>query len=490
MVRSPTERGARVPEASESLEQIKHIVVLMMENRSFDQMLGYLKKDGMPDVNGLEGNEFNLGPGGGRHRARPYKPEETVFPDKNLDPCHSKTCVAEQLKDGNGGFVKNFVKTRKSPISDDQHGIVMRHYTGQHLPTYDHLAREYCVCDAWHASVPGDTWPNRLYAMTGGEPESAMPSFLRKVFGEVPPLRALKNLPLYNGKAFTRHLQDAQWRWYSHDPGTLRAADGAYRKPTDLKHDNFTFFDRKRVSFATEAAESLLVARDSFLDDAAKGELRDVSWIDPNFIDLSVLDPNSNDDHPPSDVKAGQALVLEVYEALRRSPNWEDTLLVITYDEHGGFYDHVAPPPIDDGGPYRTLGVRVPAIVVGPRVKKFVCHEVFDHTTLIRTILNRFAPDPDKAARSMGKRVAGAKDLSTVLKDKPSAKTTAATSAREAVDNWRVDALKQRRAKPGGGASGAPDGAGQELELHDFQEEFVGFVVAMRKGAKLPSGQP
>ena len=96
------------------------------------------------------------------------------------------------------------------------------------------------------------------------------------------------------------------------------------------------------MSWLTQALEAAIVTHDSFLDDAAKGELRDVSWIDPNFIDLSVLDPNSNDDHPPSDVKAGQALVLELYEALANSPNWEDTVLVIVYDEHGGFYDHVS----------------------------------------------------------------------------------------------------------------------------------------------------
>ena len=77
------------------------------------------------------------------------------------------------------------------------------------------------------------------------------------------------------------------------------------------------------MSFVTQVAEALIVARDSFLDDAAKGELRDVSWIDPNFIDLNVLDPNSNDDHPPSDIRAGQAFILELYEALRAQPGLE-----------------------------------------------------------------------------------------------------------------------------------------------------------------------
>jgi phospholipase C len=117
----------------------------------------------------------------------------------------------------------------------------------------------------------------------------------------------------------------------------------------------------------------------------------------PTSSTSKILDPGSNDDHPPTDIRAGQALVLEVYEALSRGPAWDDTLLVIVYDEHGGLYDHVPPPAIDDDSGYATLGIRVPALVVGPRVKQFVCHQTFDHTTLIKTILTRFAPDPDAA---------------------------------------------------------------------------------------------
>jgi phospholipase C len=88
----------------------------------------------------------------------------------------------------------------------------------------------------------------------------------------------------------------------------------------------------------------------------ANERLRHVSWIDPNFVDLNVLDPNSNDDHAPSDIRAGEAFVVEIYDALRNSAEWEDTMLVVGYDEHGGFYDHVAPPPLpfDDGSGYAT----------------------------------------------------------------------------------------------------------------------------------------
>ena len=260
------------------------------------------------------------------------------------------------------GFVKNFLATRKDKqgnaveIPDEYRDLVMGYYTGRHLPVYDHLARNYCVCDHWHASIPGDTWPNRLYSLAATTSESVGHKLGIFRFKELSIAKLLRNIPVFEVEAFTRHLDDAQWRWYSHDPATLRAADAHYRDLLHLHRDNFTYFNRRRVSFATEAAESLIDARDSFLDDAAKNELRGVSWIDPNFIDLSVLDPNSNDDHPPSDVGAGQAFVLKLYEALANSPAWEDTMLVITYDEHGGFYDHVSPPKVDDGSEYETYG--------------------------------------------------------------------------------------------------------------------------------------
>jgi phospholipase C len=200
------------------------------------------------------------------------------------------------------------------------------------------------------------------------------------------------------------------------------------------------------------------------------------------------LDPNSNDDHPPSDVRAGQSLVLELYEALASSPNWQDTVLIIVYDEHGGFYDHVPPPAVDDGSGYTTLGVRVPALVVGPRVSKFVCHETFEHTSLIATILRRFAPNPEHALRSMPQRVQRAPHLGKLLEAEPRHDIEDRGPLHEEMVDWRVRARKARRGADAA-VSPAPDGAGHSLELHDFQEEFAKFALAMRD-AGLPPGQP
>jgi phospholipase C len=489
-------------EALKRLHSIKHIVVLMMENRSFDQMLGFLQGEGI-DVDGLSGAKANHYPDGEPCAPFEWDEQETVppvppgLPAKVLDPDHSTPGVREQLADGNTGFVRNFASTRKhngQAISLDKRYLrtPMGHFGARHLPVYRYLAHNFCVCDAWHSSIPGDTWPNRLYSIAGTDrsrprPKPGLLQRLKWVLRRVPKLRALAGAPIFDVEAFTHQLEDRQWRWYSHDPATLRAVDGHYRRLDDLKRGNFAFFNRRRVRLATELLEAPIVSHDSFLDDAAKGDLRDVSWIDPNFVDLSVLDPNSNDDHPPSDVRAGQSLVFELYEALARSPGWEDTMLVIVYDEHGGFYDHVEPPTIDDGSGHATVGVRIPALVVGPRVRKFVSHRTFEHTSLIATILRRFARDPEAALRAMPRRVREAPHLGFLLEDEPRDDIEGREGLRAELEAWRERARRERRA--GNSASPADDGAGHPLELHDFQDEFVRFVLAMRESG-FPPNQP
>jgi phospholipase C len=489
-------------EALRRLRKIDHIVVLMMENRSFDQMLGFLEAEGL-DVDGLGSAKPNFDAAGNEYKPTEWGVGETEpepprgLPPKVLDPDHSPGGVREQLANGNTGFVKNFARTRRhegKPIelSEEFLRVPMGHYGAGHLPVYRHLAHNFCVCDAWHCSVPGDTWPNRLYALAGTDAPKLgyKPSLLirlKRLFKRLPKLKILADAPIFDAEAFTRQLRDSQWRWYSHDPATLRAADSHYRRIGDLMRDNFAFFNRKRVHLRTQMLETAIVDRDSFLDDAAKGELRDVSWIDPNFVDLSVFDPNSNDDHPPSDVRAGQSLVLELYEALARSPNWEDTLLVIVYDENGGFYDHVTPPAVDVGSGYPTLGPRVPALVVGPRVRRHVSHQTFEHTSLIATILRRFADDPEKALQAMPDRVSEAPHLGTLLEAQPRTDIEGREELRTQMAEWRQAARRERRA--GNSPSPATDGAGHALEMHDFQEDFVKFVLALREEG-MPGSQP
>jgi phospholipase C len=508
------------------LKTLKHVVVVMMENRSFDHMLGYLKRDGMADVDGLAGNEWNLDKKGRRIAVTPFDAEaHSIQPrgealQKRLDPDHSPKGVRIQLGPGyadkghNKGFVRSFIESRKpeDKVGENLWMVPMGYYTGKDVPVYDHFARQYCVCDSWYSSIPGDTWPNRMSSLAGtyGARITEGDPILNRLT-KVGPLKRIRGMPLFDVPAFTRQLKDKQWRWYSHDPASLRLVDSDYRDLGNLKRDNFAFFDRRKVDWLTEALEHAIVGGGSFLDDAARGALPQVSWIDPNFVDASVRETNSNDDHPPSDIRAGQAFVFDVYEALLRSRDWRDTLLVVTYDEHGGFHDHVLPPQLPAGDEFatkhRTYGVRVPALIVGPRVRRGPLHAPspidgrlpreqpqYDHTTLIKTILLAFA-ETDAAAeaalKKMPARVQRAPHLGGLLVGQARKDIDDPRNARELLDRWRT-AARQRRTvsavasdagvpEPGKGkASRAPDGAGHPLVLTDFQAEWHKFARALR----------
>jgi phospholipase C len=498
-----------------ALRTLKHIVVVMMENRSFDHMLGYLSLEGMQEVDGLTGTEFNLDADGDVIAVHAFDAEanKVIRPgealQKRLDPDHSPKGVQIQLGPGytnggppNGGFVKSFIESRKAAdnVTKDLWSVPMGYYTSKDLPVYDHLARQYCVCDQWHASIPGDTWPNRLYATTGRKGEKVTADGLWKAITDEPPLRRLRSMPLYDVPAFVRQLGPKQWRWYSHDPGTLRLVDSRYRDMANPMRENFAFFDRRKIDFLTKRLEAPIVSGASFLDDAARGTLPQVSWIDPNFVDLSVLETNSNDDHPPSDIRAGQGFVFDVYDALLHSPHWQDTMLVVTYDEHGGFYDHVTPPALPAQDPARpeftTYGVRVPALIVGPRVPRQVLKAPaaaaadgahFDHTALIKTILLAFARDPAAALAKMPLRVQRAPHLGGLVLDEARDDIDDPRNARAVIDAWRGQA---RGSRVGGTApstaedptrSRAADGAGHPIVLTEFQADWQNFALTMKQ---------
>ena len=387
-------------QARDNLQKIEHFIVLMLENRSFDQMLGYLEFEefGSHDLDGLKPAEDKRLTNSYNGQEYEPKPAQRTALTEAEDPCHGGWCVAEQLSNGNAGFVENFAATH--PGTDPS--VVMEYYTADQVPVYNYLAQQFCVCDRWFCSVPGATWPNRLYAVTGAAAGS--------LDNESP--------PLYNCSSFLRQLDEVRnlnggagpsWRWYSSDPATLRLIDSRYSLELS---DRFAYFD----------TPTILQPR-TFLRDAATGELPSLSWIDPNFVDLGGL-RGANDDHPPADVMAGQELVFKVYNALVTSSLWERALLLIVYDEHGRFYDYVSPerftPPgglQDEDRRFRRYGPRVPSIVVSPWVKQNNhSHIVFDHTSIIKTALLRFCgSDAQRCIEEMGPRVAQAKHLGELL---------------------------------------------------------------------------
>jgi phospholipase C len=437
-----------------SLEKVKHIVVLMLENRSFDHMLGFLSLDaGRKDVDGLKPGLSNKA-GGKQYEVHPAKTTKLV---KAQDPCHSGWCVDEQVKDGMGGFARNYAKTRKEKAPGDTPGTVLAYHTAEQLPVYAYLAEHFAICDRWFCSVPGATMPNRCYAVAGRAQGS----------------RDNIDPPIYHLQAFVRHLDRAgvSWRWYSHDDvPILWLIDPLYA----FGHLGVpAYFDRQEI-FGPR----------SFLQDAAAGTLPAVSWIDPNFIDFSFGPEGSNDDHPPTDLRMGQALVLKLVHALFRSPQWPSTLLVITYDEHGGFYDHVEPGEAEDDDPgFRRYGPRVPALVVSPWVEpRSVSHVQFDHTSLIKTILLRFCRK-NGSIPDMGKRVQAANDLGALL-----TASRARMAPRQADYQHLIDASSGLQAELFERAmlQQADGKAAEPMELTDFQQEFLHAkreLLAMRADA-------
>jgi phospholipase C len=399
-----------------ALAKIEHIVVLMQENRSFDQVLGYLSRDKInPKVNGLlpttdpehlkQVNRFR-----GRNflpqkadRLNPERfsqvgnptPGATAWPSfKTPGPCHATDCVLTQMEPNPeapdipmGNFVADYAHRLGVQDSTDLRlRLVMDYFGPDDLPVFAVLARQFGICDKWYTAHAGSTWPNRFVMLTGdlnlsphGEVETDNPDF-----GTLIPLQVPTLFDILSERG-------ASWRVFEHGYSFLRL----YKK--------FTFDTENIVDFDDPVR--------GFERAASRGELPQVTLIEPDYIDL----PPGNDDHPPADMKFGQMLVRRIVQALVDSPQWEKTLLVITYDEHGGFYDHQRPPsdapPLRGGR--RKLGPRVPTFVISPLIERdAVFKNRFDHTSIGATILRRFA---GRRVPRVSPRLDAARDLREVL---------------------------------------------------------------------------
>jgi phospholipase C len=414
--------------AEDNLAKIDKIVILMLENRSFDHMLGYLKlEENRSDVDGLSPGMSNSD---GQNNYPIHHLEHTAL-RSHQDPCHTGQCVADQLADNNGGFVKNYVATHPW---DSERDLVMGYYNRSELLTYDYLAAEFTICDHWFSSVPGATWPNRLYAATGRANGS----------------KDNKTIPIYNLPAFVRHLdaRNVSWGWYTDNffGSTLNLTDRKYRSLSNYNSDDF-------------------------YQQAADGTLPSVCWIDPIFVTTAGTFA-ANDDHPPADIRHGQEFVLNIYHALvSNSEQWQKTLLVIVYDEHGGFYDHVAPPAAEDDKPnFRSYGVRVPAILVSPWVARGkVVSTPFDHTSLIKTILLRFCRSAGGSIPDMGTRVTSANHLGHALTEtlaRPSPPKESYDGVVAAFAEWESERFAARFQRDHVRTK-------QDGELNDFQKGLI-----------------
>ncbi len=382
-----------------ALANIDHIVVLTMENRSFDHMLGYLslplEQQGMgrTDVDGLKGGEINYA-NGVACPSKPFVPTDTIM---NPDPPHSWEPVTRAINNGN---MDGFAQAYYDESGIDVAARIMKYHTAANVPVYDALVRDFAICDRWFASFPGPTFCNRFHELTGflnidadGFWESHNSSPKRAVF--------TANIFDY----LTQH--GVSWKYFEHHYCFLRF------------FQNYTFDTTNVVDYDDPGLGFENVAR--------TGNLPSVTFIDPHFIELP---PGGNCDGAPADIAQGQLFVRQVVDSVISSPNWDKTMLIIVYDEHGGFYDHVPPPQAaviaEDTGLPTTYGVRVPAFIVSPWVTGGMVFGSgagsggpalhFDHTSILKTIASRFL---GANMPPMGARFEAANDLSSILTATP-----------------------------------------------------------------------
>jgi phospholipase C len=353
-------------------DRVQHVIVLMLENRSFDHMLGY-----MPGVGELTGAESNPSEWGD---IRVSDDADFVLP---LGPDHTHVGIMSQIENGNTGFVKSYAavvaKARKEgkDLPADLGKAVMRSFAPGRVPVLGTLAQGFVTFRRWFASVPGETWPNRNYAHAATS------------HGQVD----IKFQP-YTDRTIFELLGKSHRSWRIYHDGPAQA--WAFPKL-------WLAFWRHRF----KGVDRLFTAIE-------RDQLDHYSFIEPDH-GLLPLDKTSNNQHPDNntvakqnglDFLAGEKLIATIYERLRANPAvFQKTLLLVTYDEHGGFYDHISPPPAvppdkhvwqkgNSRFGFDRLGVRVPAILISPWLDAATIDTPhFDHSSIVATLRGLFAPE-------------------------------------------------------------------------------------------------
>ena len=389
------------------LLQINHFVVVMLENRSFDHMLGFLYGPGNPAprgqaFEGLTGNEANLDangkpvkvfkiPGG---NANTYfwpgaNPGEGYL-NTNFQLFGTKNAPVPVVASQSQGFVKNFADTLpwdkaqkdQSVVPGTTANNIMGMYTPDLLPVLSGLATGYAVCDHWYSSAPTETFPNRAFlAMATSQ------GFVKDRSRSLFTAPSIFTLLSKNGRT---------WAIYGYD-----------QQPKE----------RGSVADIASAPASNFGLFSDFQAAVKKGTLANYVFLEPSW------GAKGNSQHPNYDVSLGEQFLLEIYQTLYGSSVWDETLLVITYDEHGGCYDHVPPPdnavaPDDSAGEegfdFKRFGVRVPTVLVSPLIPAGTVYRApgttpFDHTSILATVEHRYG------LPSLTLRDAAAPDVSGVL---------------------------------------------------------------------------
>ena len=437
--------------AKASVSDIKHVFVLMLENRSFDHLFAFSGRKGVPPPDANWGMSADA-------------------PDRApLDPPHEFEDVAAQI--GGNPAMSGFAQQSYWNVS-------RQGFAAGALPILRTLANQYFLFDNWYSSMPGPTWPNRFFVhagSSGGLDNS--PSAATTI--ECETLDSL-SFSFPNGTLYTR-LQQANrtWRVYHDDlfPQVLAIKDMI--DPFRLNTGQFSWLKVGEKQF--------------FIDDLADGFDVDYTFIEPNYGLARGGFENGNCQHPVGSMAAGEAFIQYVYEAIRNSPVWPQSLLIVTYDEHGAFFDHQNPPAAiapNDGSQnhdraenpqnfaFDRLGVRVPAVAISPWIapgglgSEVFPGKVFDHTSIIKTVMNLFG-----IGASLGAREQAANSIESIC-SLPAMRT----------DGDAIAALLRQSAPP---ATAAAVSAGPASQMPDhatnsFSRIAMSLDLSMKAATPLP----
>jgi phospholipase C len=407
--------------ADNAMDQIKHLVVVMMENRSFDNLLGFLYADannnppinipppslggqttydGLIDPNPASPfwNPSNADYFTGKDPVKVFATRGTTgaqpFLVPDPDPHEEFPNITFQIMGPPGwtgpkmlGFLVDYITT--DPGHPEKANQLMASYSPEQVGVISQLARSYAVSDRWFCSTPNQTLPNRAFMHAGTS------------MGRV----NNKPEPLYDAETMFEVLEGTEHTWKVYNDTVLMSC--ARLQFQQLWNPLFQpHFHRM----------------EEFEEDAAAGSLPEYSFVEPSF----QIEPN--DEHPPHDVSLGEQFLLRVWKAVSAGKDWNSTLLVITFDEHGGCYDHVEPPPAvppdaasDPGEPdfhFDRFGVRIPTLLISPYIEagtvfRSPSEVPYDHTSTLATMRDWLQIPPDKMLTS--KRIAAAPTFANVL---------------------------------------------------------------------------
>jgi phospholipase C len=359
------------------LDNLRHIVVLMMENRSFDHMLGSLTVVN-PQIDGISGQLSNPDTTGA-----PVSPQPLAEFQGQLDPDpdHHFPAVDLQIFGGDTSAsrvanMQGFVKSYFNQQGDVKHSQKIMYYFKQNdLPVLTQLALQFAVFNRWFASIPGPTICNRAFAHYG----TSFGHVDMNPFDIIEPIKSIYTRLI---NATPKHT--AKVYYYDTTSSTMEVVNLLQNQP------------------------ELFGTYKQFLSDCDKNLLPEYSFVEPNYNDHDTDSGEevASDQHPDHDVQAGECLIAEVYMRIRKNPNlWPNTALLVLYDEHGGIYDHVVPPACapdqftaeaNNTGTgmefkFDRLGVRVPAILISPWIPpNTVVDRVFDHASIPATVAKFF----------------------------------------------------------------------------------------------------